>query len=98
MARCATESQGGGGVGFENQHSVAHQPGAPKNLSHIVRFDCLVGIQTLKYEFGLFLQLLKIKFDMLIDFAYEFGPGEVFSESANSKRVKSYFKMKNVEK
>ena len=41
-----------------------------KNLSHIVRFDCLVGIQTLKYEFGPFLQLLKIKFDMPIDFAY----------------------------
>ena len=25
-------------------------------------------------------------------------PGEVFSESANSKRVKSYFKKKNLEK
>ena len=73
----------------------------------------------MKYEFGPFLQLLKIKFDMPIDFAYGVGkirsiyqnerlgkrssispglPGEVFSESANSKRVKSYFKMKNLEK
>ena len=68
----------------------------------------------------LFLQLLKIKFDMPIDFAYDVGKirliyqnerleksrsishrldlGEVFSESGNSKRVKSYFKKKNIEK
>ena len=60
QARCATVFF----AIFENKISKN------KILRHILRFECLVGIQTLKYEFGLFLQLLKIKFDMPTDFAY----------------------------
>ena len=57
-----------------------------KILSHVVRFKCLVGIQILKYEFGPFLQLLKIKFDMPIDFAY--GVGKIRSIYQNERLEK----------
>ena len=57
-----------------------------KILSHVVRFECLVGIQILKYEFGPFLQLLKIKFGMPIDFAY--GVGKIRSIYQNERLEK----------
>ena len=42
-----------------------------KILSDVVRYECLVGIEILKYEFSPFLQQTGKKLVMAITFAYD---------------------------
>ena len=37
MTRCAIESQGGGGLKFEKNNSMAHKPGAPQKVDILWR-------------------------------------------------------------
>ena len=74
-----------------------------KILRHVVRFEFLVGIQNLKYEFRSFLQLLQKKLirpQILHTTSEKYVQYTKMSVSKKGapKRVKSYFKKKNLEK
>ena len=60
-----------------------------KILWHVVRFECLVGIEILKYEFWPFLQQTGKKFVTAITFAYDVEITQIICQKNHEKNSSS---------